>query len=386
MQIRAFLLSFFLVISGICFSQLPRLSDNANISILTCGSGDELFSAFGHTAIRLQDSVLGIDVVYNYGTFDFNQPNFYLNFAKGRMLYSLSRRNFEHFLYEYELEKRWIKEQILDLTLQEKNKLFQFLENNYLPENRDYRYDPLFDNCSTIAGSIINEQLNDKVAFNGTHLKQRYTFRQLIMQHLHWNSWSAFGINLAYGSVVDRKATVQEHMFLPYYAMYQLRNTSKGQKPILLRERTILDYADKVQNGYFATSPLFWLVLLLLFVIAITYFDRKYDHKNRWLDFILFFISGFMGCFMLTLWLATDHTSTVNNFNILWALPLNLVVGFFLLSKKTPEWLPMYLWFALSLLVLTSIIWIFQVQVFSPLILILMSALALRYLFLLKKI
>ena len=353
---------------------------------MTCGSGEQLYSAFGHTAIRVQDPVLGIDVVYNYGTFDYSRPNFYLNFARGRMWYSLSRRNFEQFLYEYELEKRWVKEQILNLTTAEKNELFSFFESNYLPENRDYLYDPLFDNCSTIAADVLKEQLNDSITFNDSHLEQRYTFRQLIMQHLDWNSWSAFGINLAYGSSVDREATVREHMFLPYYAMYQIRNTTKGQEPLLLRERTILDYPMKTLNGYFATSPLFWLALIFLFVAIITLLDKRHEHKNRWLDFIVFLMSGLLGCFMLALWFLTDHTSTINNLNVLWALPLNLVVCFFLLSEKTPEWLPKYLWFALGLLGLTLILWVFKVQVFSPLILLLMAILVLRYLFLLKKI
>lgn len=386
MQIRALLLSIFFLVSSNCFSQVPKLTDSAKISVLTCGSGNQLFSAFGHTAFRVQDSVLGIDVVYNYGTFDFNQPNFYLNFAKGRMIYSLSRRNFVQFLYEYELEKRWVKEQILDLNLEERNELFQFFETNYLPENRDYRYDPLFDNCSTITADVLKTQFGESIEFNGSHLSQQYTFRQLIMQHLHWNSWSALGINIAYGSVVDRKATVREHMFLPYYAMYQLRNTTKKQKPLVLRERSILDYSGKTYKGFFAISPLFWLFLGLFFVAVITYFDLKYQHKNRWLDFSLFFVSGSIGCFILVLWFFTDHNSTVNNFNVLWALPLNLVTAFFLLSEKSPEWLPKYLWFALFLLGLTLVLWVFKIQVFSPLILVLMATLALRYLFLLKKI
>ena len=124
------LLVFFFALGNFLFSQTPTLTENAKVSVITCASGDALYSAFGHTAFRVQDTALGIDVVYNYGTFDFNQPNFYLNFTKGKMIYSLSRRSFEAFLYEYELEKRWVKEQILDLTVAQRNQLLLFFEEN----------------------------------------------------------------------------------------------------------------------------------------------------------------------------------------------------------------------------------------------------------------
>jgi hypothetical protein len=221
------------------FSQTPQLSEKAQISVLTCATGIQLFSSFGHTAVRVQDAQLGIDVVYNYGTFDFNKPNFYLNFVKGKLIYSLSRRRFENFLYEYELEKRWVKEQILELTSEETNQLFQFLETNYLPENRDYAYDPLFNNCSSITGDILEKEFDEQIVFKGNHLDKKYTFRQLVRQYIPLNSWGMFGIDLAFGGVTDRTATVREHMFMPYYAMEQLTNTTKAGKPLLKRERTM---------------------------------------------------------------------------------------------------------------------------------------------------
>ena len=207
--------------SPMLFSQVPKLSSKAEISVLTCSSGDELFSSFGHTAFRVQDAKLGVDVVYNYGTFDFDKPNFYLNFAKGKLVYSLSRRSFEAFLYQYELERRWVKEQILDLNQDQVNQLFQFFENNYKPENRDYLYDPLYNNCSTITGDILENQFQGSIEFSDSHLEQQYTFRQLVHQHIKTNQWGTFGIDLAFGGVTDRMASVRQHMFLPYYAMEQ---------------------------------------------------------------------------------------------------------------------------------------------------------------------
>ncbi|MEM9000500.1 MAG: DUF4105 domain-containing protein [Bacteroidota bacterium] len=372
----------------ISFSQIPQLSEKARISVLTCAAGNELYSSFGHTAFRVQDPVLGIDIVYNYGTFDFNKPNFYLNFSKGKLIYTLSRKRFENFLYEYELEKRWVKEQILNLTQRETNQLFKFFELNYRPENRDYHYDPLFNNCSSIVGDILKEQFGNQIDFKGSHLGEKSTFRQLVRQYLPSNSWGAFGIDLAFGAVVDRKASVREHMFLPYYAMYQLRNTYKKQNPVVRRERDVLDYNEKVDRGTFITSPLFWFTLFLCFVIAITYLDKKHDNKNTWLDFILFFISGLAGVFILLLWLATDHIVTGQNFNFLWLMPLNLFVGFKVIRRKKnfPIWLSKYLWFALGSMALMLLLWVFKIQILSPLNIPLMLILAIRYLFLLKKI
>ena len=388
MKLKLKIAFIFLLVLQASFSQAPNLSDKAQISVLTCATGNELFSSFGHTAIRVQDVSLGIDVVYNYGTFDFNQPNFYLNFAKGKLVYSLSRRRFENFLYSYELEKRWVKEQILDLNTAENNQLFKFLEINYLPENRDYLYDPLFNNCSSITGDILENQFKDEIVFRDTHLEKKYTFRELVRQYIPLNSWGMFGIDLAFGGVTDNTASVREHMFMPYYAMEQLANTNKANKPLLKRERTILNYPEDSGNDQdsLLTSPIFWFMLLLAFVIAITLLDYRHHSHNKWLDFFLFFISGGAGLLILLLWVATDHVVTGNNFNFLWLMPFNLIIAFKLISKKAmPLWLPKYLWFALACIGIVLLIWVLKIQILSPLNIPLMLVLVIRYLFLLKK-
>jgi len=385
MTARTLFFTILLLLGVRALAQAPQLSERSQISLLTCAAGDELYYAFGHSSFRVQDSVLGIDVVYNYGTFDFNRPNFYLNFVKGKLIYSLSRRSFDDFLFEYEMEKRWVKEQILDLTLEQRNQLLAFFENNYLPQNRDYLYDPLLNNCSSITGDILKDQFGDAVVFDGSYLDQQYTFRQLVRQFMDVNSWSMFGIDLAFGSVVDRKATVQEHMFLPYYAMEQIRHTSLNGKPLLKRERSVLDYAEHTQQRFFPLTPLFWFVLLLAFTALITYFDHKHQTRSRWLDFTLFFISGLVGTFLLVLWLATDHTSTPKNFNVLWAFPLNAIVAFiFAFQDKLPAWSPKYLWTLLALIGLTLVLWIFKVQIFSPVLIPLFLTLAIRYGYLIR--
>ncbi|MDL5511424.1 DUF4105 domain-containing protein [Arenibacter sp. M-2] len=385
MSKRILFTAFFLGLMFHCAAQVRELSPESQISVLTCGSGSDLYTTFGHSAFRIQDPTQGIDWVYNYGTFNFDPPMFYVEFAMGKLYYSLSKQNMPNFLYAYEMENRWVKEQLLQLTPTEKNKLFQYLENNYRPENRDYKYDFFFNNCATKIGDVLQESLGKNLNFKEGHLEKNYTFRQLIHQNLTTNSWSSFGIDLALGAVIDRTATIMEHMFLPIYVMEQLGNTTLSEHHLVNRERSILTTVKKKGKEYFLASPLFWILAMLLFVLTITYIDFKNNVRSRVIDSILFFVTGLAGALLIFLWFFTDHTATANNFNILWVFPLNLIVGFTLVKKNNaPGWLPKYLLILLGLLGLTLVLAIFKVQVFSPLAIPLWIMLGVRYLFLWK--
>lgn len=367
------------------FSQIPELTAQSQISVLTCGAGEDLYTTFGHSAFRVHDPALGIDVVYNYGTFDFNPPLFYVDFARGKLLYSLSRSHFDDFLFEYEMQNRWVKEQVLDLTPKEINDLFRYLETNYLPENRDYTYDFLFENCATKIPWILKCVFGDHLVFKEDHLKDRYTFRELIHQNLVTNSWSSFGIDLALGSVIDRKATPYQHNFLPNYVLKQLNNSYLDNKPLVQKEVLLLDSKPMNTGSIFLATPLFWILLLFVFVLVRTYLDYKNKGFSRRTDFFLFLTTGLAGLLIFFLWFFTDHSSTGNNFNILWAFPLNLVAAFYMYGKKVPpHWLRYYLWALLAFLLITAVLWIFKVQIFSILIIPLLIMLALRYVYLLK--
>src|SRR5690606_20603691 len=136
-----------------------KLSDSSRISLLTVAPGEELYSAFGHTGIRVTDFKNEFDVVFNYGTFDFEQPGFYSNFVKGKMLYMISANNFDDFVSEYIYEKRSITEQTLNLSVHDKQEIFAYLYNNLLPENREYYYDFFWDNCATRPRDVFESVL-----------------------------------------------------------------------------------------------------------------------------------------------------------------------------------------------------------------------------------
>ena len=382
MRLNKCILSLLLVFSTLAFAQ-PTLSDHAKISILTIGTADELYAKFGHSAIRIQDAAQGIDVVYNYGQFDFNTPNFYLKFTQGKLLYRLSRISFANFLYDYEVENRWVKEQQLLLSSKENNELFAFLENNYLPENRYYKYDFLFDNCSNRIPAALKSVLGDKLTFEYGHLEDHYTFRELIHQNLEVNSWSNFGIDLALGSVIDRKATPSEHMFLPIYVYKQLPNTKINKQPLVLDDKLLLDTKPVVKNTDFFTSPLFWLTLVSIVIIGITYSNFKSKTRSRIVDFTLFFITGLAGLIIVLLWFATDHQATAKNFNFLWTFPLNLIIAFVVLKKKKmPKWIISYMYLLLAGIFISIAIWLFKVQIFNILIIPILIALVVGYSFL----
>ncbi len=377
---------FFLLIACLgtsVFSQQISLSEKATVSVITCGSGQDLYASFGHSAFRVQDSAQGIDWVYNYGTFDFDTPNFYMKFARGKLLYSLSKQRFENFLYSYQLDNRWVKEQILNLSADEKTVLFEFLEQNHLPENRHYKYDFLFENCSTKMPDILKAVLGDNLVFSTPSDYSPATFRELIQENLNTNTWSSFGIDLALGSVIDKKATPRQMMFLPNYVFRQFKYTELNGESLVTRERTILDYENFNSGNYFTTSPLFWFLLLLLFTITITIIDLKNGSRSLILDFFLFLITGLAGILLFFLWFLTDHSATALNFNILWAFPLNLVAAYFLVYRnKLPTWLPKYILFLVGLLIVVIFLWIFQVQVFSPILAVILLVYAIRYSFL----
>ncbi|ANW96289.1 hypothetical protein AXE80_08365 [Wenyingzhuangia fucanilytica] len=305
--------------------QKTELSDQAEVSILTCAPGqNELYAAFGHSAIRVKDPVHQLDRVYNYGTFDFNKPNFYLNFCRGLLLYQVSSYNFKYFPYEYYKEKRWIKAQTLNFTKAENQQIFDYLEWNVLPQNKDYQYDFFYDNCATKMHEVIEKSIG-KIDFDYSDFPKDLTHRNLIHQYLAKNSWSKFGIDLALGAVIDKKATLKQYMFLPDFIYLGLKDSKINGKKIIDKESFILpDYKLDKPKTNFLLSPLF-LSLLLIFI---TYYLRIFNKNTKiWFN-SLAITFGVLGIVIFSLWFLTEHSTTKMNMNLLWANPVLLAYPF----------------------------------------------------------
>jgi len=375
-------LIFFVAFAQSTVSQNIQLSVYSEVSILTAGPGDALFETFGHSAIRVKDPLLRLDHVFNYGVFDFNRPNFYGNFAQGRLEYFLDVRPFQQFLYGYQRDQRWMKEQVLDLTKEEKEAIFNFLRNNAQPENAFYLYDPYFNNCSTKLRDIVQNILDAKASLSDTYTEDGITLRKLMNREMPWNTWGSFGINVALGSKLDAKIGYEDYMYLPDYLYLSLKNAKRTddgvEKPLVKQEITVLDFTEKNPASEMI-NPMFIFSLLFLFTILITYRDIKRGRNSKWFDFSLFVINGLIGAFLIFLWFFTDHKTTPNNLNVLWGFAPNLVVAFFLLKKKVPTWISTYLKVCLVLILILAVVWIFGIQLFSLALIPFLGVLIVRY-------
>ncbi len=377
-----FLLFFLLV--KICSAQENTLSPEAKISVLTIGPGTSLNDSFGHSAFRILDINKGIDVVYGYGEYDFDAPNFYLKFAQGRLNYLISKEDFQRFYRVYVYFNRTIKEQTLNLSHDEKQKLYGFLIKNYKPENRKYLYDFFFDNCATKIKDVANVSLNNGITFHAPKHDKDASFRTLIQNNLNRNSWGSLGIDICLGSVIDKKATAEDHMFLPenIYKFFNNAVIKDRNKPLVESSRVIFSKKELPVSNGFLTSPLLIFGILGALILFITYKDSKKNKRSIWLDITLFSITGIIGVLLLLLWFATDHKGTHQNYNLLWAFFLNLFMIPQLFREKTNSWFVKYIKFLIILLCLLTLHWIIGVQVFAIGLIPLLVALFVRYMYL----
>ncbi len=329
-----FTLLFFIIFQN--FGNAQQLSPRAEISLLTCSPGDVLYLAFGHSAVRVNDPLNGIDYVYNYGTFDFDTPNFYPKFVRGKLNYMLSRGGFHRFLAVYRYENRSIREQIFNLTAEGKQKIFKLLEINYKQENRFYQYDFYFDNCATRIRDILQKALGKNLKFNSDSTNN-LSFRELTDLYLEKQRWGDFGIDIGLGAVVDRKANYLEQMFLPDYlekgfANAEIKRNGEWQS-IIKQQHTLNKTEANVQDIFWLYRPLILFSVIAFFVIvfSILWYRKKY---RSWFDIFLFTVFGFVGIVVLLLWTATEHNGTAQNYNILWAFPLHLIAAIMLIRPK----------------------------------------------------
>ena len=380
-------LLFILLFSFGCLqAQENILSNNAEISVLTVAPGNSLNDAFGHSAFRIKDVSRGLDVVYGYGEYDFNAPNFYLKFAQGKLNYLISKTEFNKFYQYYIYYNRSIKAQVLNLSQAEKQTLYGYLVNNYKPENRGYLYEFFFDNCATKIKDVTNITLNNSIHFENPADFENASFRTLIHNNLNKNSWGSLGIDVALGSVIDRQATPEEHMFLPenIYRFFEVATIGNSDKPLVSQSHLLFNQKDTYISSSFVTSPLCILGIIGAFIIFITFKDYKNNRRSNWLDTTLFALTGLIGIGILLLWFATDHTGTHQNYNLLWAFALNIFVIGQTFKKEPALWFTKYLKFLVIALCLLTMHWVIGVQVFAIGLIPLLIALAIRYIFLIK--
>lgn len=325
-----------------------KSGNGIRISLLTCGPGLDLYSGFGHSGVRVIDSTVPYDAVYNYGTFDFGDPDFYSKFTRGKLLYYVNKESFRQFIYTYQVETRSVYEQVLDLTPSEENKILQFLDSNAQEENKYYKYDFLYDNCATRQLAIFKNIFGDEFKVGKAIEPYSKTFRDFTNDYLKNNHWTRTGINLLLSTPVDKKMSNEEAMFLPDYLMEGFRDATLHGKPIVAQTIEILpeklDFSPKPNTA----RMVLWLFGLLVFLLWL-----KARNQMIYFDTFFFLILGILGCFMLFMWFGTNHQSCAWNRNLFWALPTHLFFAF-LIPRKHP-WVQPYARIAFYVLLLSLV-------------------------------
>ncbi len=324
------------------FSQ--KLSDQATISVVTCGPYQKaIYLAFGHSAFRVHDPAAAIDYIFNYGVFDFDKPNFALNFARGYNYYMLGVHDYRLFRDNYIEDNRYVHEQILDLTADQKQKVFDFLLWNARPENREYAYDYFYDNCATRIRDVIQSSLGNDVVFDGSYVTTKYSIRQLTDLYLQQQPWGDLGIDICLGLPMDKIATPYEYMFLPDYIESGFDHATVKKDSIsapLVREKKIIYETHPQAAERSLPHPLYVFGALAVIAVGLGIWDLKRRKLSIWFDAALFGVTGLIGVLLFLLWFFTDHKAAANNLNILWALPTHLAA--LAMFGKKPGWLKGY--------------------------------------------
>ena len=348
---------FFLLTVFTFSSAQSQTSDSLQVSLLTVAPHSRaVWTVFGHTALRLYDPVRKIDAVFNWGTFDFEQPNFILHFLEGKTDYFLSARNYESVMYEHTKEKASVTEQILNIPDCEKDSLLKSLLFNYLPENSEYRYNFIFDNCTTRPHNFIERFCGGTMMY--PEQKQPITFRQLIHQCTHPYPWLEFGIDCIIGSGADSLISYRNELFLPEKLMDALNRSAVklpdgSEQPLVLATEVILHSPDsKPEQSTFLNHPptVSWIIFSFYLVLCITAYYKYYKKSNRLSPFafyllpftLLFLVAGAGGCIVFMLNFFSLHPCVQANWNLLWLHPLHFiaVAGFFF--RKSYRWIRWY--------------------------------------------
>ena len=316
-------------------------SDSVRVSLLTCAPGSEIYSLFGHTALRYENPTKGEDWVFNYGMFSFNTPNFVMRFVKGETDYQLGVIPFRYFEGEYAMRGSSVYQQELNLTSQEKENIIRLLEENYRPANRTYRYNYFYDNCTTRARDKVEQGIEGKVVYpKGV---KECSFRQIVREYTDGHEWSAFGIDLCLGSEADEPIDERRQMFSPFYMLEFARGAMIHRAdtivPFVKEEKLLLDFSSKDEELFekdeevFLPSP--WACALIWWVLTfvVTTLGIK-NGKVYWLwDALLFGAQGISGCVIAFLFFFSVHPTVGSNWMLLMLNPLPLFYLPFMVYK-----------------------------------------------------
>lgn len=325
-----------LVAATTVLAQAPALSPDARVSLVTVSPGTALYSAYGHTALRVVDPQLGLDYVFNYGTFDFQTEGFYWKFARGRLDYMLSVHGFDVLVAHAADERRGVTEQVLALSPEQATRLFALLMDNYRVENRFYRYDFFYDNCATRVRDMISRACGKSLVW-GERPVASQSFRQLI--HPYHTPLVDLGIDLALGRPADRQASQADRAFLPDELQANVAAARLGDRALVRQTQVVLPSLPPAPRAL--DTPLLvaaLLALALLGHVALSWRSRRAAPRPYRLPAVVRLVLGLvalLGVLVAFLAFFTDHAATAQNLNLLWAWPTHLL---YLALPTTARW------------------------------------------------
>ncbi len=324
--LKGVLLTLILVSSAPVAAQedIPPM-DSVEFSLLTCQPHDEVYSLYGHTAIRYHElRPGGLDWAFNYGVFDFKKPHFVARFVFGLTDYELGAYPYKYFVKEYRRFGSMVTEQVLNLTDEEKMALHDALAINLRPENKIYRYNYFYNNCTTKARDIIESCINGKVEYAG---REDYTpsYRDMVHSMTRNNPWSRFGNDLLLGIKADWKTDLRQQEFLPGNLLYDFDHAqiySNGSYRPLIKERRIAVPAGvQIIESGFPLTPLACAAILLAVGIVIFFVEWRKKRVFVLWDVLLMITTGTIGI-VLTLMLFSQHPTVSLNLQIILCNPL----------------------------------------------------------------
>ncbi|HEX8269168.1 MAG TPA: DUF4105 domain-containing protein [Flavobacterium sp.] len=317
---KSLLLLIFFSISPL-YSQYLPLSESAEVSLLTCGKGDQLYSLFGHTAIRINDVGRNIDFVYNYGAFDFDTPNFVVRFSKGDLQYFVTKDPFLDFMYTYQYEQRSVYEQYLSMPLEQKQQLFDALNKSLESDKKYYTYKFIDRNCTTMVADILNAALADNSLRKVREVDADVTYREVLYPYFDQHFYEQLGTSIIFGSKVDEKA---DKVFLPEELLESVNVAKVDGRPLLQKSRTLLQFPAPKNEMSWWNNPYTYILLMLLIVLA----------NSRIVTVVYFIVAGALGLFFTVAGSYSYHGELAYNYNALLFNPALLLIAFFLISKN----------------------------------------------------
>lgn len=311
-----------LICSTSSFGQTPLLSNKANVSVITCDTGNESYSLFGHTAVRISDPDNNLDVVYNYGAFDFATPNFVAKFSKGDLQYFAIAHSFSDFMSQYTYEQRSVFEQELLIPLASKQQLFDNLNAVLASEERYYTYKFIDRNCTSMVVEILNKTLKSEVIFKKEETD--ITYRSILYPYFDNSFYQKLGTSIIFGTKVDEYGT---RIFLPLELHKSLQQTQFENHPLSKESNTLLDFKKEKPSSWW--DNIYTFILLLGFIVVV---------NKRSLDLFYISLMGLLGLFFGFMGFYSFHQELAYNYNILLFNPFLLVLLYFIYSKNS-KWI-----------------------------------------------